>query len=376
MTYSASARVYAFSGMKPNTSFLTLIVVLSATAAFAQGPLNPPGAPVPTMKSLDQIEARTPISAVPYPIGAPGSYYLTQNLSLNAGDAIVITSGNVTLDLNGYSISSTAAPAAGTAIQIMGYQQNITIRNGAIKGQVDFSGAGFSGPGFLNGITYSGPDPDNVLVLEVQVFGCGGDGINLGGHKSTTASRCHVSIVGGNGIVAGTVDACGVHTSGSTGIVADTASNSVAYTRGAAAATGLTAKTADHCYGQSDFGIGMVVTTASNCFGKGSAAGAGLNATTAANCRGESVSGIGMNATVADNCYASSVSAIGLSTTTATNSVATSSSGTAGMSVLGTATYCRGTRAGGTAISASIAIGCTTGGGTITAPLGKFLGTP
>lgn len=49
---------------------------------FAQGSLTPPGAPEPTMKTLDQIEARTPISSAPFTIIRPGSYYLTTNLTV------------------------------------------------------------------------------------------------------------------------------------------------------------------------------------------------------------------------------------------------------------------------------------------------------
>ena len=53
----------------------------------AQGPLTPPGAPTPTMKTLEQIEPRTPISQadMPLTISAPGSYYLTTNLTGTAG---------------------------------------------------------------------------------------------------------------------------------------------------------------------------------------------------------------------------------------------------------------------------------------------------
>ena len=36
---------------------------------FAQGSLTPPGTPAPTMKSLDQIEARTPITNTASQIG-------------------------------------------------------------------------------------------------------------------------------------------------------------------------------------------------------------------------------------------------------------------------------------------------------------------
>src|SRR5260370_6407387 len=101
--------------------FIGLALFLSTldpqlSTLFAQGNLAPPGAPAPTMKSLDQIEARTPISSAPFTISAPGSYYLTKDLSVTTGNGITISADNVTLDLNGFTISSTAASATGTAI--------------------------------------------------------------------------------------------------------------------------------------------------------------------------------------------------------------------------------------------------------------------
>src|SRR5436190_2248196 len=92
---------------------LITIQLVAATAAFAQGSLTPPGAPAPTMKTLDEIDAklekRTPISSVPFTISASGSYYLTGNLAVTTGTAITISADNVTLDLNGFTISSTAS---------------------------------------------------------------------------------------------------------------------------------------------------------------------------------------------------------------------------------------------------------------------------
>src|SRR5450631_969089 len=100
-----------------NTKRLLILFFLSSflllPSAFPQGNLTPPGAPAPTMKTLDQIEARTPISSAPFTISTPGSYYLTANLPVTTGNAIVISANNVTLDLNGFTISSTASPAGG-----------------------------------------------------------------------------------------------------------------------------------------------------------------------------------------------------------------------------------------------------------------------
>src|SRR5207302_11387882 len=99
-------------------ALLVSSVPLFNISIFPQGLLTPPGAPAPTMKTLDQIEARTPISTAPFTIIASGSYYLTKNLSVASGNAININFNGVTLDLNGFTISSTAASATGTAIAI------------------------------------------------------------------------------------------------------------------------------------------------------------------------------------------------------------------------------------------------------------------
>ena len=79
----------------------------------AQGSLTPPGAPAATMKSLDQVEARTPILSAPFTITNSGSYYLTANLTVSINCGITILASGVTLDLNGFTISSTAASPAG-----------------------------------------------------------------------------------------------------------------------------------------------------------------------------------------------------------------------------------------------------------------------
>jgi len=66
------------------------------------------------MKTLDQVEARTPISSLPYTITQPGSYYLTADLQGVAGqDGIYVPVDNVTIDLNGFALIGVAGSYSG-----------------------------------------------------------------------------------------------------------------------------------------------------------------------------------------------------------------------------------------------------------------------
>ncbi|MDB6028872.1 MAG: hypothetical protein JWM68_5095 [Verrucomicrobiales bacterium] len=119
-------------------------LLVMTTLGFAQGTLTPPGAPAPTMKTLAQIEPRTPISAATTPgdtftlyiINQPGSYYFTTNIVGVANKSgIFIQTGNVTIDLNGFTLQGVLNSFTG--IYVAGPYTNIVIHNGTVSGWGD-----------------------------------------------------------------------------------------------------------------------------------------------------------------------------------------------------------------------------------------------
>ena len=340
---------------------LTLIgLPAPLSTARAQGSLTPPGAPTPTMLTLNQIQPRIPISA-PYNISLPGSYYLTTNIVVNFIQpvAISINASDVTLDLNGFTLSTTANYSASTGaggIELGSGLSDVTILNGHIRGGVTYSGGTYSEFGFGDGISYSGTQPINVHVSGVSVSGCYYYGINLGTANSTMVDGCTVQTVGNYGIEASSVCRSTAYQCGNTGIIATSASDCIGY---GINGDGLDAITALNCYGISTNSDGINVSqNANNCYGASSgSAGTGLVASTAESCVGQAIN-LGLSANTANNCYANGNNAGGIYTHyVATSCFGISSVGYGIQSYI--ADSCYGANTGSTAgIDATIANSC------------------
>lgn len=163
---------------------LYLAAIFVPVAIFAQGSLIPPGAPTPNMKTLQQVEPRTPISSLPFTINQAGSYYLTTNLSGVSGQSgITIAAHNVTLDLAGFELAGIAG--AGNGVIVSGTRNNLSVRNGTIRAW-PMSG--------VNAATVSGGQFENLRVLNNN-----STGVSVG--ERSTVLNCAATANGSHGIV-------------------------------------------------------------------------------------------------------------------------------------------------------------------------------
>ncbi len=316
--------------------FLAVSLLALPAFAFAQGALTPTGAPAPTMKTLDQVEPRTPlVTGAPgvsvdangtITISRPGSYYLTGDLTVAEGDGIRIDrTGDVSIDLSGFTISSTATgeildraairiiPVDGSGTQL----SNISICNGHLRGTAQYDGITFSGGSFRNGIYCATYSIGSCRVTDITVNGMAMNGIYLPGYANLVRN-CSIAICGDTGIYANIVDQCSAIGCYGTAIIgdqiADCAARSnlgqgiqgqqVANSQGYSNTnTGIQAQNAENCYGHSSSGTGIRATTAAHCYGH-SEAREGLYATIASACHGVSDAGIGLYVErTAENCY-------------------------------------------------------------------------
>ena len=177
-------------------------------------PESPTSPPQVLFKTLDEVEPRTLINTLPFAITEAGSYYFAENLVFaeSGGDAITITSSNVTLDLNGFTLSS-RAEVTGSAIAAGSALSHLCVRNGTIQGNTTTEisrdrdqDSSASGGGFRLGV--NAPDTNSTSVLDLKVTGCRSGGISAG--EFAIIERCIASQNGRTGIAANhaTINQC------------------------------------------------------------------------------------------------------------------------------------------------------------------------
>lgn len=157
------------------------------------GPLEPPFEPNPTGKTLDQVEARIPITSIPATINQPGSYYLTGNMALsNVGSyGIYIGADNVTVDLGGFTIDGGGTGSSGVYVETAGDgHTGIVVRNGTATNWV------------FDGFSVSGAS-DNFAVLEnvnatYNNIGISGYHVSVDGCATAHNSSAGISVIQSN----------------------------------------------------------------------------------------------------------------------------------------------------------------------------------
>jgi hypothetical protein len=178
------------------------------------GPLEPPAGPVaPTMKTLSEVEARTPIhqSDLPLSISVDGSYYLAEDLyaSQDGVDMITVLANSVSIDLNGFTIHGTnGLTVASDCIQIESDVRTFSLTNGVIRGCGQY------------GVVTNFPFALTVSVDRVQANQNGQDGMSFGLGSFGVITRSVAKSNAGRGMLLaeGVIRECAAFSNGTIGL--------------------------------------------------------------------------------------------------------------------------------------------------------------
>lgn len=178
------------------------------------GDLTPPVGPVAsTMKTLQEVEPRTPVQSLPgnatamFAITQPGSYYLTGNIEAAfAGvNAIEVFADGVTLDLMGFTIDGVGRTGLnGIVVDSSEDREGIAIVNGSVRGFIEHGIAVDSGAG--------------ARFDRLSLVDCGFEGLRAG--NGATVTNCTATGISNTGIWlfnGGTVENCAARFCGANG---------------------------------------------------------------------------------------------------------------------------------------------------------------
>ena len=183
-------RITKIKGTVP-MSFLLFAGLIAYSQTANAGDLEPTAPPAPTMKTLEEVEARTPINAedLPLTISGSGSYYLVEDISFSTSgvNGITITADDVTVDLNGFKLDGPGMGTTGNGITnpISGDISGAVVVNGTISN-------------WRHGVSLEGT---GNKVREVTVRNNTGYGIVVG--NQSLVSGCFAFNNGDAGVAAG-----------------------------------------------------------------------------------------------------------------------------------------------------------------------------
>ncbi len=123
--------------------------------------------------------SQTTITSVPTTISMPGKYILKKDLTLNSGSpAITVTASDVTIDLNGFTLSDGSVPNQHIGVSADGVD-NLVIQNGTISQ--------FQGAASIQISSGSGHVLQNLQVLSF-------------GNAGITLTSCNACMIANSGV--------------------------------------------------------------------------------------------------------------------------------------------------------------------------------
>ena len=144
-------------------------------------------------------------SQVPFTVSIPGVYCVAGSLSAGSGGVITIATDDVTIDINGNTISGT------TCITLNSGIDRVVIRNGTLKPRTAVGSVGVSAAGTNT----------HIVIEDLNILNSVSNGILFGSGQYISIANCVISDPGSNGISFTGVNDFNIHNCQITGAADD-----------------------------------------------------------------------------------------------------------------------------------------------------------